>query len=142
MVRYYAVAGVTALFYLGVLALALLGPWHYMIAILIAQVVTIAVAFPVHRRWVFRSTGPWAPDFARFLSVWASGAVAGIVLTPILVETTPLGPFVAQVIAIIVVSIASFVAHRFFSFRARRSLDTGTDTGAAPEPPHSEGHPA
>ncbi len=138
IVRYYSVAGVTALFYLAVLAAALLGPWHYMIAILIAQAVTIVGAFPVHRRWVFRSTGPWLPDLVRFLSVWASGAIAGIILTPILVETTPLGPFIAQVIAIVVVSIVSFIAHRFFSFRAKRS----PEPGAAPASSSSESHPA
>lgn len=117
-VRYYAIAGATALFYLGVLAVALGGPWHYMIAILIAQVITISVAFPAHRTWVFRSRGRLGADFMRFLSVWAGGAIAGIVVTPLLVELTAMTPFVAQVVSIIVVSVASFLAHRLFSFRS------------------------
>jgi putative flippase GtrA len=89
---------------------------HYFIAILSAQVVTIAGAFPVYRRLVFRSTGGVWADFMRFLLVWSSGAISGIVLTPLLVEVLRWHPLVAQVVAIAVIAAGSFLAHRFFTF--------------------------
>lgn len=116
--RYLLSAGAVAIFYLALLAFGLALGLHYFLSILIAQVVTIAVAFPVYRRFVFRSRGRFIVDFLRFLSVWATGAIAGIVVTPLLVELVHLHPLVAQIIAIVVISIGSFLAHRFVSFRA------------------------
>ena len=131
-VRYLVVAGTTSLAYIGLVAVGLkvLG-WHYMAAILVAQVVTIACAFPAYRSLVFESQGRIWGDFVRFLSVWASGAVAGVVATPFLVEVFRMDPLVAQVLAIVVVAVASYLGHRFFSFRQRCT--------AAEQPPTNEG---
>lgn len=115
--RYLVCAGSVALLYLALLAIGLTFDLHYFLAILIAQVITITVAFPIYRTFVFRSQGRISVDFLRFLSVWATGAIAGIIVTPLLVELVHLHPLVAQIIAIVIVSIGSFLAHRFFSFR-------------------------
>lgn len=123
-VRYLVVAGSVALGYLGLVAAGLLLGWHYLVAILAAQVVTIACAFPLYRTFVFRSRGSWGGDFVRFLSVWSTGAIAGVVATPFLVEVFGMHPMVAQVLAIVVVAVGSYLGHRWFSFR--RSGVTGT----------------
>ena len=60
--------------------------------------------------------GLWG-DFARFLSVWMGGAIAGLLVTPLLVEVFHVWPFAAQIVAVAVVSVLSFLAHRVFSFR-------------------------
>ena len=120
MLGYYLVAGVVAALYLGILALLLLLPWHYMWAIALAQTITITIAFPTYRTLIFRSTEPIGRDFVRFLGVWMSGLVAGLVATPLLVEIFGLAPLLAQIIAIVVVSLLTFVAHRQFSFREGR----------------------
>ena len=116
-IRYLVVAGSMALFYLGVFAVGLQVGWFYLIAILVAQVITILIAFPLYRALVFRSHGGLRGDFVRFLSIWLTGAIAGVVVTPLLVELVHLHPLVAQVVAVAVVSVGSFLAHRFFSFR-------------------------
>lgn len=117
--RYLVVAGCTALGYLGLVALGLAAGVHYFVAILIAQAITIAIAFPFYRRFVFESTtGIWG-DFLRFLLVWSAGAVSGLVLTPLLVELLDWHPLFAQTFAIVVVSIGSFLAHRVFTFGGR-----------------------
>lgn len=118
-VRYLLVAGTTSLGYLGLVAAGLALGWHYMIAIAVAQAITIACAFPAYRTLVFASRGPWRTDFARFLSVWSSGMVAGFVATPLLVEVLGMPPLLAQVVAIVVVAVGSYLGHRYFSFRHR-----------------------
>lgn len=117
-IRYLVVAGLTSLGYIGLVALGLrvIGR-HYMVAILAAQAVTIGCAFPAYRSLVFESRGRLGTDFARFLSVWASGAIAGVVGTPFLVEVFGMDPLAAQVLAIIVIAVGSYLGHRFFSFR-------------------------
>lgn len=119
--RYLVVAGCTSLGYVGLVALGLWIGWHYMVAILVAQAITIASAFPAYRNLVFRSKGTVWADFLRFLSVWASGAIAGLVATPFLVEVFGMPPLLAQVLAIVVIAVASYLGHRFFSFRNREA---------------------
>lgn len=121
-IRYLIVAGTTSLWYVGLVALGLKAfGWHYMAAIAVAQVVTISCAFPAYRTLVFRSRGSVTGDFVRFLSVWASGAIAGVVGTPFLVEVFRMDPLIAQVLAIVIVAVASYLGHRFFSFRNKGS---------------------
>jgi putative flippase GtrA len=118
--RYLLVAGTTALFYLGLVAGGIAVGLNYLIAILCAQVITIFCAFPFYRRFVFESRGRVRVDFVRFIVVWSSGAIAGIVVTPLLVQGLKWQPLVAQVVAIAVVSVFSFLGHRYFSFRESR----------------------
>lgn len=114
------VAGTTSLSYVGLVALGLGLGAHYMVAILVAQAITIACAFPAYRSLVFQSKGAVGSDFLRFLSVWASGAVAGVVATPFLVEVFGWDPLIAQVFSIVVIAVGSYLGHRFFTFRRPR----------------------
>lgn len=116
-VRYLVVAGTTTLVYLGVLAMLLSTGMPYMLAILAAQAMIISVAFPAYRRLIFRSTGRLKSDLARFVGVWAGGFVGGVVATPALVELVGVPPLPAQAIAVALVAGASYLGHRFLSFR-------------------------
>lgn len=124
-VRYLLVAGTTSLIYLTLVAGGLALGWHYMLAIAAAQAITIAGAFPAYRTLVFASRGAWRGDLARFLSVWSSGMVAGFVATPLLVEFVGMPPLPAQVLAIVVVAVGSYLGHRSVSFRHRDRPDRG-----------------
>jgi putative flippase GtrA len=119
-VRYLLVAGTVSVLYLGLLAAVLATGIHYMLAVLVAQVVTIGVAFPSYRRLIFRSSGPWRHDLPRFVGVWGGGFVAGFVATPLLVELTGMHPFVAQLVAVVAVAVLSYLGHKFWSFRGAR----------------------
>jgi len=122
--RYGICAGSVALLYVFVYWVGLRLGLHYFVAILVAQVIAISVAFPLYRAFVFASTGSLRSDLIRFLGVWTGGALAGLVATPILVELFRVDPFWAQVFAIVVVSVGSFLAHRFFTFARRRGVNT------------------
>lgn len=119
-VRYLVVAGTTSLVYLGLVASGLAAGLHYMLAITLAHAITITGAFPAYRRLVFVSRGRWVSDLWRFLSVWSTGMVAGFLGTPFLVEVVGMSPLPAQVLAIAVIAVGSYLGHRFFSFRHRR----------------------
>lgn len=118
-IRYITVAGATATYYLSLVALGMWFGWHYFLAILTAQAITIATAFPVYRKFVFESRGRLVPDFFRFLSVWLTGLIAGLAITPLLVELLSWPAFEAQVVAVAAIGIGSFAGHRWFSFRTK-----------------------
>lgn len=116
--RYGLVAGSVALGYLALYALFVnVGVW-YVLAITMAQAVAIPIAFSLYRSLVFGPGGSLRRDFSRFLLIWSSGAIAGFIATPILVETDLFPPVAAHVIAVGVVGVASFVSHKVFSFRS------------------------
>jgi putative flippase GtrA len=134
-VRYLLVAGTTTLFYLALVGAGLLAGLPYMLAIACAHAVTICAAFPAYRHLVFRSRRAWPADLWRFLSVWSGGMVAGFVATPLLVELAGMPPFAAQVLAIVVVAVSSYLAHRFWSFGHREPDDApahAAGTGGGP----------
>lgn len=124
--RYLVVAGTVSLGYLGLVALGLTSGLPYMLAIALAQLVTIACAFPAYRTLAFRSSGPWLPEFGRFLSVWSVSLVVVLVATPLLVEFASTPPLLAQVVLVVVVPLGSFLGHRFFSFRHGRRPPANT----------------
>lgn len=115
--RYFIVAGGVALFYLSLVALGIGIGFHYFLSILFSQLIAIMVGFPLYRRFVFESKDKVHLDFIRFISVWASGAIAGLVLTPALVEFFAWDPLVSQILAIITISVLSYLAHKLFTFR-------------------------
>ena len=120
LLRYGVSAASVAVFYLFVYFLGLQAGLYYLVAILVAQVIAIAVAFPLYRTFVFSSTGSIRSDAIRFLGVWSGGAIAGLIATPILVELFGVQPFWAQAASILVISVGSFLAHRLFTFGRRQ----------------------
>jgi putative flippase GtrA len=121
--RYLLAGGSGALLYLGMFALGLhLWPRvGYLWIVLLAQAVLLSVAFPVYRRFVFRSHGRVHTDFLRFLSVWSGGLFASFVGVPFLVEAFGLPPLVSQVAAVVIVAVLSYLGHSFVSFRHRHA---------------------
>jgi putative flippase GtrA len=120
--RYLLAGGSCSVLYLVVFAAGLRGWPHvgYLWIVLLAQAVTISVAFPVYRRFVFRSHGRVVPDFARFMSVWVAGLVASVVGVPVLVEFFGVDPLIGQVAAVVVLPVVNYLGHRFLSFRSHR----------------------
>jgi putative flippase GtrA len=128
--RYLAIGGTMAVGYLALVAAGLGAGLPYMIAITAAQVVLIACAFPAYRTLVFRSQGSLLGDLLRFLSVWAGGLAASFLGTPFLVEVLGMPPLPAQILAVVVVAVGSYLGHKFFSFRHR-----GTRAVSVPRDP-------
>jgi putative flippase GtrA len=74
------------------------------------------VAFFLYRRFVFRVQGHIVRDFLRFESVYLVSLTVNAVALPALVAAG--APRVlAQVVIVGILAIASYVGHRYFSFR-------------------------
>ncbi len=91
--------------------------WHYYVVFAIAQAVTIGVAFPLYRTWVFASRGRLRGDLTRFSGVWWVTMIGSALSLPLLVDVFGLRPLAAQVLAIAALALANYLGHRFVSFR-------------------------
>lgn len=117
--KYLIAGGSVSAFYLALYALVLALGLQYFVGILVAQSVTVCVAFPVYRYLVFGPGASVLRDFWRFLAVWIGGMLAGFALTPAGVELLGWHPWISQVVAIAIVTSANFVLHRVWTFKGR-----------------------
>lgn len=92
---------------------------HYLGVLLLAHVLSVLVAFALHRRYVFRvsGTGSVLLDLARFESVYLGVLGLNLVVLPLLVEGGGLGVIPSQLAFGGCMAVLSWFGHKNFSFR-------------------------
>ena len=93
---------------------------HYLVILLISHVVSVLEAYVLQRWLVFRVSGRWWRDLARFWSVYLVALAINLVALPLLVEIAHVSVLPAQAIVMLGVAMGTFVAHRSFTFRRPR----------------------
>lgn len=119
-VRYVLVGGWNTVFGYGVFAamhLTLGDVVHYLVLLVAATVLAILNAFVGYRLLVFEVRGNVLGDLARFSVVYVGAFLANLALLPLLVEVAGLPVLLAQAFVVAATVVASFFAHRSFSFR-------------------------
>lgn len=104
---------------------------HYLVIVLIAWPIAVLNAYLGYRYLVFRSRGPILRELPRFSVVYAATLIANLALLPIALGVLPLNIYLIQAVFTGAVVIASYVAHKYYSFggggrrdgRARSSYD-------------------
>ena len=122
-VRYLMVGGVAAVVFYGVFSggwLLLAGRVPYLAMVLLANIATAVSTYPLYRRHVFGSTGPWLRGFLRFYAVCFGSLVFNLVSLPLLVEVAHLPVLPAQAIVIVVTPLVNYQVNRCWTFRDRR----------------------
>jgi putative flippase GtrA len=128
-IRYLFVGGFNTVFGYGVFALLNwlltgMGAFSYMYAAVLANVISITVAFFNYKWFVFRTRGNYLAEWIRCFGVYGTGALIGLAGLPILVpilrhalHRPELASYVAAAVLTVVTVLFSFIGHRNFSFR-------------------------
>lgn len=96
----------------------ILGPHAgYLVVLLLAHVASVACAFVLYRRMVFRVRGHVWRDLVRFESVYLTALATNFALLPILVEIGGVAVIIAQSVIVVFGAAISFFGHKHFSFR-------------------------
>jgi putative flippase GtrA len=90
---------------------------HYLVLLVAATIVAVLVAFAGYRTFVFRVRGNVVKDLARFSLVYLAALAVNLVALPLLVEVVGVPILAAQAVVVAGTVVASFLAHRSFSFR-------------------------
>lgn len=96
-------------------------------SLLAAHVLVSGFAFVIYRRFVFRVSGSLVKDYVRFQSVYVVSLGINVLLLWLLAGVLEWNAYLAQGAVVLVITIASFVGHRYFSFR--RPHTGGTSGG-------------
>lgn len=119
--RYLVAGGLNTVFGLAIFPVLL---WtsdylrqHYLIALGIAQVVSLCFAFGTYKFGVFQTRGQYAREFAAFASFYLINYAANWAALPALVEWGGWDPIVAQLFFSLLVIAGSYVWHSRITFR-------------------------
>lgn len=123
MIRYLAVGGWNTVFGTGLYTLLclLFKNRYYLLLSVICNILAITNAFLCYRYIVFRSRGSFWREYFRCYIVYGAGALAGMALLALLVETFGVPPVIANLVSTILVIAGSYLGHKFFSFRSSGS---------------------
>ena len=141
--RYILVGGFNTVFGYGLFALLNwlsrgLGSYNYMYAAVLANLISISVAFLGYKWFVFRTRGNYLSEYIRCLGVYGGSALIGLAGLPILVpilrrslRQPEQAPYIAAAILTVVTVVFSFLGHKNISFRPRQAAadaDSSTKT--------------
>lgn len=99
----------------------LLAPYHihYVVTLVISNVLCVGFAYLTNKFFVFRTSGNYLREFGRFVVFHLSHFVLNLVAVPLLVEFAGISPLIAQPFFALVVVITSYFWHRHITFVKR-----------------------
>ncbi len=92
---------------------------HYLVVLLCAHVISVLIAFGLHRRLVFRVRGNVLVDLLRFETVYLGALAVNLAVLPLLVEVAGIPVIGSQLLIVFITSLISFFGHKHFSFRRK-----------------------
>lgn len=125
-ILYLAVGGWNTVFgYLewATLQFLLGGYLHYLVIVVISWPIAVLNAYLGYRYLVFRSRGPILRELPRFSMVYVASLLATLIALPIALAVLPFSIYVVNALFTCAVIVASYLAHKHFSFRGHHSAD-------------------
>ncbi|OYX72146.1 MAG: hypothetical protein B7Y95_11330 [Rhizobiales bacterium 32-66-11] len=122
-VRYLFAGGLNTAFGLAVfpaLIWAIGDKAHYMVSLVVAQILSITFAYATNKFLVFRTKGNVLREFGRFISYHAISFWVILGAFPLLVEIGNIPPIYAQAGLILGMIATSYLWHSRISFRLRK----------------------
>lgn len=94
---------------------------HYMVILIIGNIIAVTMAYVSYKLFVFRTRGNILVEYLRFYMVYGVGIVVGLVASPFCIEVLGMNFYVSQLLILIVTVASSFIAHKRFSFKTSRT---------------------
>ena len=123
-VRFILVGSVnTGVAYLLFLAFEAAFGGRYLLSLVLSYVFATLLAFALHRRFTFGVSGRerLVADFLRFESVYVVMFGVNAALLLLFIELADWPSWLAQAVIVVITTVGSYLAHKFFTFTRRRS---------------------
>ena len=139
--RFLVTGVVNTAFGYGLFALMLLvwGVSRYNYALVSGWVVSVCVSYTNFKLFVFRTRGTnWLAELGRSYLVYAASLAVNLAILNLLVQLAHLHPLLGQFASIFIVTIMSYLGHKYFTF-GNRHLIEAVDDGGVFDPSNAEG---
>lgn len=94
----------------------------YIGSLYLSHFLTSTLAFFIYRKFVFVVSGQLLKDYWRFQTVYIVPLLANTFLLPVIIVSTGINVYFAQAIATVVLTVISYLGHKYFSFQRTRPL--------------------
>jgi putative flippase GtrA len=96
-----------------------LGPrgFHYMVVLVISQVICVTFAYSTQKVLVFRTKGNYISEFGRFILFYVQLYLVNLAVLPFLVEIVHIRPIIAQFCFSVPVIVTSYFWHSRITFK-------------------------
>lgn len=99
------------------------GQLHYNVALLMAYSVGVFLSFATHKRFTYEHTYQKSRDtaagFMKYVSTYIALFGVNVVLLSVLVQVWALDPLLGQIIAIVVITLLTFVIQKYWVFKRK-----------------------
>lgn len=93
---------------------------HYMVILIISQVICVVSAFFTNKFFVFKTSGNYTAEFLKFTSFYSAYFVFNLIAMPILVEVFSIHPVITQMIISVGIILTSYFWHSRITFASRK----------------------
>lgn len=100
---------------------------HYLLALLVVQILCVLFAFTTYKVGVFRSRGNLIGDFIRFTSYYATIFAVNWVTLPFFVEVVGINPIITQTVFNLFVVVFGYFWHSNITFKSEIGMPARTD---------------
>lgn len=105
-----------------VLFLLIMGQERYQLSLFFAWVFSSFISFATQKNYVFCTKGNWLEEYSKCLFTWGIAYVINAIVLEIIVRHFLLSPLIAQVGAVLLTTIITYILFKNFVFKKEEKL--------------------
>lgn len=107
-----------------------LGALRYNLALVLAWLISVCISYTNFKLFVFKTRGTnWIAELARSYVVYFAALLVNLAILNFFVRVMHMHPLVGQLASIFIVTIMSYLGHKYFTFGAGRRIETLAEPG-------------
>lgn len=96
---------------------------HYLLVLVLSNVISITNAYLSYKFFVFKTYGNHLREYLRFYLVYGASFLINVILMLVFVDSLGINPVFAQGIVLFIILVSSYVSHKYYSFKCIPSLN-------------------
>jgi putative flippase GtrA len=127
-IKFLIVGGWNTLFGYGLFIILFYLPWklHYIIVLIISNIIAITNAYICYKFFVFKTRGNYVREYIKFYGVYGVTFLIGLLLLPVFVEVFKIHPVISQGLLLVITIFWSYFGHKHASFKRPTVLPQST----------------
>ena len=122
IIRYILIGTLNAIiaYAIYVLAIFILGEGYYQLCVALQWILSSVISYLNQKFFVFCTKGNYVKEYLKCCSTWGIGYLLNVIIIEIFVRFITKNVYIAQFIAIGLVSISTYILFKFFAFKTSK----------------------